>query len=553
MPAPRPRWHLIDLVMIVLLCGLLAAPLGWLVAASKNVVKPDPSAERGVAATAGLGVAFLLWMLAWSVIRVRRKARPCPDCGRRFLPAARKGDAAERCAQCRLRTLGPAALKAEERKGRNVVGVVLICLMVIVGVGLSGVVKARVGGWSRYVLPVVAAGAVVGSLVLLIAAWIVVAQVRQRLLRHERFALGRARKVSGAFGEVVRDGGRMVWYSGALDPSPLLDDAEDSVRRRAAAVLGAAIDRRAALRVLAFDRREAFLRFDAFGLARRWDVDGLRDRGPVPTFFFSTEVVPQRLAAPASTARLLFAGAAVEALVPGLTARPWLQYGLASVLGAGNDRDEPDRLNRKMLAALVTGTASGPELFAMTPGAIARLMNGWTLLENWIRRTQFLFQSWSLVDYLVGDAAPADRKARFRAFVADLRPREPDEAAFERHFGHGHDRLLELWREWVRGRGVGVHEPPPVDVCEAIVGRVVPIVRDPTARVMDRVVAVRELGRAGYAAGADALIDLLREPGAIPAEEALWSLRAIAGMDLGDEPAFWSAWLAGLPDGVGVA
>ncbi|HWE38157.1 MAG TPA: hypothetical protein VG406_16425 [Isosphaeraceae bacterium] len=550
MATRRTRLHLIDLLMMVVLCGLIAAAVRWFLEWREMIGAPGPPpAGLTFGGFFGLVFAFLAWSVAWRMIRGKRAGPECRECGRHFVPGARKGDAAERCLSCRQRSFGPAELKKEETKGRTCALVLLVCVTILVGVRLSDFVAAHFGDWYWVALPLVSAGAVVGAIVLLILALIVVTRVRHRLLRREHLALARARKVTGEDGELVRTGTRTVWYSGTVDPVPLLTDAEEAVRRRATAMLGESVGRRTPLRILCFHRREGLLAYDVSRLTKLCNFDGLRDPGPATTFVLSTEVVPHRLASPEATARTLFAGALIEDL-KGFPLRLWLQQGLIGALAGGVDRDETDRLNRKLLAALAVGTAPGLELFRMEPKAFVKLLYRWTLHDNFVRRLQFLAQSWSLVEYLGGDTAPEDRRGRFRMFVKDLRPKEPDEAAFERHFGHGYDRLLELWTDWVRVRGVGTHAQPPPEVRQAIVGRVVPIVRDRRAPVMERVVAVRELGRLGYAVGSDALIDLLREPAELPVEELLWSLRAISGLDLGDDPGRWSSWFSGLPEEV---
>ena len=56
------------------------------------------------------------------------------------------------------------------------------------------------------------------------------------------------------------------------------------------------------------------------------------------------------------------------------------------------------------------------------------------------------------------------------------------------------------------------------------------------------------MGQAGYALGADTLIGLLRSDDEIPPEEVVWSLEAISGLVLGDDPDRWTAWWQSLPE-----
>ena len=169
-------------------------------------------------------------------------------------------------------------------------------------------------------------------------------------------------------------------------------------------------------------------------------------------------------------------------------------------------------------------------------------MRGWYDHRSFERFAQFNAQSWSLVEYLGGEGAPEERRGRFRAFFHDLNAKAPDEEVFERHFGHGFVPLLDGWREWVLNQGIGSHEPPPPHIQEALTERVIPIIRDPQAKIMDRIQAIRDMGREGYVLGADALIVLLRDGDEILKEEIVWALEAISGVTWGDDPDRWRTW-----------
>ena len=169
-------------------------------------------------------------------------------------------------------------------------------------------------------------------------------------------------------------------------------------------------------------------------------------------------------------------------------------------------------------------------------------MRGWYDHRNFRRFAQFDAQSWSLVEFLGGQASPEERRRRFRAFLHDLQAKAPDEEVFERHFGHGFGPLLDGWREWVLGQGIGSHEPPPPHIQEALTERLIPLVRNPQARIMDRIQAIRDMGRVGYVLGADTLIDLLQDGDQTLKEELVWALEAISGLAWGDDPDRWRAW-----------
>jgi hypothetical protein len=141
----------------------------------------------------------------------------------------------------------------------------------------------------------------------------------------------------------------------------------------------------------------------------------------------------------------------------------------------------------------------------------------------------------------------AERLARFRAFLKEPAKRTSIEEVFQRHFDHGFEILLEQWRLWVVGRGSGSHGPPPVDVRDALMNRVIPVVEDEGASTLERIQAIREMGRAGYAQGSDALIDLLGKDDQIPSEEIVWSLESISGLALGADVGKWTGWFNHLP------
>src|SRR5262249_14307479 len=134
-----------------------------------------------------------------------------------------------------------------------------------------------------------------------------------------------------------------------------------------------------------------------------------------------------------------------------------------------------------------------------------------------------------------------------RIFLQDGRSKTHQEESFRQHFGFGFAPMLDGWRRWVLDQGIGTYEPAPPDVGDALLKRVLPVVRDRRARRGDRILAIRELGGAGYLLGADALIELLREDGDIPKEEIVWSLEMISGRVWGDDSDRWQAWWDDLP------
>jgi hypothetical protein len=64
---------------------------------------------------------------------------------------------------------------------------------------------------------------------------------------------------------------------------------------------------------------------------------------------------------------------------------------------------------------------------------------------------------------------------------------------------------------------------------------------------MDRIQAIREMGRVGYCMGADTLVDLLGTADMILSPEIVWSLEQISGHDWGHDVGRWQAWVQSLP------
>ena len=159
-------------------------------------------------------------------------------------------------------------------------------------------------------------------------------------------------------------------------------------------------------------------------------------------------------------------------------------------------------------------------------------------------------QSCSVVEFLCSEA---ERRRRFRAFLREPTKKSPTEEVFQRHFDYGFETLLEQWRQWVLARGIGSHGPAPHDIHDALTNRVIPLVEDGEANTLERIQAIREMGRTGYVLGADALIDLLGKDDQIPSKEVVWSLESISGLALGDDVKMWTEWFDHLPgDGSGV-
>jgi hypothetical protein len=145
-------------------------------------------------------------------------------------------------------------------------------------------------------------------------------------------------------------------------------------------------------------------------------------------------------------------------------------------------------------------------------------------------------------EYLIGIRARHERRTHFLAYLEDVKSKDVNEEVFQRHFGCGFDQLLEDWRSWVLHHENATYALPPPDVQDALIHRVIPMIQNSQAKAIERIQAVRAMGNAGFAIGADSLIGLLRDGSEIPKEELVWALEAISGMTFGDDADAWAAW-----------
>jgi hypothetical protein len=348
-------------------------------------------------------------------------------------------------------------------------------------------------------------------------------------------------------GEVSRFGLVMIWASGSTDPSAMLQDQLELARVRLGSILGEELQVRNSLRVLCFGKREAYLAFTRKYANPAAGSDGYYIRTPSRIIVLTEMVAAYRLSDAPSTARSAFCRYFADGY-RGFPFRPWLDTGLADIVRRGTDAAWLARHDRKMLASFARNSAlRGADFFGATPRVFRQISLNWYNHTNAVALYQFIYQAGSVIKFLAADSAPEERRARFRAFLKAVPRRGNGEVAFERAFGYGYVRLLQEWRAWVEARGMGTHTLPPPDIRRAIRQRVIPTIHDRSARFMDRILAIRELGCAGFAFGADALIELLHGGVKRSREDVVWSLESIAGLALGDDPKAWSSWWDGLP------
>jgi hypothetical protein len=151
----------------------------------------------------------------------------------------------------------------------------------------------------------------------------------------------------------------------------------------------------------------------------------------------------------------------------------------------------------------------------------------------------------SLAEWLTSDA---QRRGQFRALLCGLRRRDSVEAAFQQHFGHGPDELMDDWLTWLRERIADDREldrrTPPTEFVRRQISEVeLPILSNLDLDPAVRCRAARNLGAFGSTLAVEALIDTLTTGPAPLQADARWALEAISGRLLGDDPAAWRQWL----------
>lgn len=385
-------------------------------------------------------------------------------------------------------------------------------------------------------------------LALIVLAVVLQVLLRQVLLRSETYEFRQAAKCAGGPGNVIRDGQITFWFSWPTEHTALFRQQLELSRVRFSELWGVpvAVDR--PLRVFCFKSKLELDEYFRRRLLTLHHVDGLFVPGK-----------PRRLIAHISreltrpfdqerTLRVLFAYYFLE-IAKGFLPSPWLNFGVGNTVACGGNRDELARLNRKILAAIAVGTVlDAPALFGLKPRKLLAKLKRGDRLPDFALYQRHHAQSCSVVEYLSGADAPPQRRRSFVAFLKDLKPRDSYEQVFERHFGHSFAQLLRDWRQWVEGQGLGTHQPPPPKIRKALLDWVVPFVADPDADWSERILAIRDMGMAGYLAGAETLIGLLKSSNAELRQEAQWALENISGISCGQGMERWQDWWQSLPD-----
>ena len=538
----RAFWGMFSLIPVLALLTLI------LIAASSEGGKPRLALLLAALSFPASGAIAMIAAMVW-LVRSRDRmtgtdGQVCEACG----VALERPPSHLVCPACLRRKQSLAQASREVRSGSRLL-IVLWTAVLLMSLPLGAALArsmARSGGW---VGAVVAAAAVLGgSVVLWKFARFLIAAARVKAVSSVDDAIARARRFAGEEGTIARDGSMIVWYSGSLDPTHMLIEEFAQARQRFESLLGATAALEPPPLCLAFHSQDAHARFLATTVLRFGGGEQTSQyfQKPWSMYTFCSGLLPGRITDP----RTLIGGLHSVFLAEqafGAIQTEWYKFGLINALCPRERPDDLIRLNRRMIVAITSGIAWREELFS--PSTLRLIVLLMRSRDPKSRRRTHLFaeQSWSIVEYLIGEHAPESRKDAFRDFLQDKASKAGSEDSFFRNFGSGYGTLLESWRQWVENQGIGPDLPPPPRIADAIVNRVLPVIHDATAPRAKRIRALDEWWLAGYILGADSLIELLRDPGSIPKAEIVWALSMASGQLLGDDPDRWREWWEALP------
>ncbi len=547
-PQPRLRQALVrPSIVLCVTCLLMAisvmAAIAFAVDPSRASAPFSPGRLAALLialSSAALCVLSIAWLFVSRSQKATAGGRVCDACGQ---PVNANQPAPSICPNCRSRKLNLDEFKQQQSKSNRSL---LLVTVIVAMLGVSCLCwfvpsMFRAGNW----LGLLVVGSLSGSL--LFYAWklarFLIQSRRLSGLLGEEETLAKARACAGEEGTIARTGETTIWYSGPDDPAPMLREELVAAHRRVESLLGETSIPDRPLRILCFHDRHALQKLYKT-LLPHVDLSahlGIFLQRPWNVMTLCTSPVLGRLEDPRSVAGSLYCVVLLEQSLGRLPV-PWLHAGIAGALAVDRSRRTLIGLNRRMLTALADGIDWSEDMFITSATKLSKRLLRTNDPQSARKSEQFADQAWSIVEYLAGDQAPEPRKAAFRALLKDKRPPRRAEEAFFRHFGFGFGSLLDSWRQWVTDQGPGPDEPPTPDLRDALVKRVLPVIRDPLAPRGDRTQAIRNWKRAGTTFGADTLIDLLRNLGEINKEEIVWSLKAASAMPWGDDPDRWQAW-----------
>ena len=475
------------------------------------------------------------------VRRGKKLLRQCATCGQSYNLANAKDSQAE-CPNCRLAAL-PAEVRAQQqaqdrRKGwfsLALLGFSLLLISLLCGVRLA----LWIAGAGTLAILAIAAG---------LFAW---AHLRGRRLAREKHIVELIESFAGTPAEVLRFGPAMVWCGEGTtlgrEIEPELAVCGDRVR----ALAGRSVSAGPWLRCFVFGNREHFeqaLKAFGFVLGKGSHFDSCYFGGPPRVALLEDNEQSRKLPEPLGSLRGLLAYHLIESL--GVSSRtPWLNSGLSRVVAHTGNAQRLARLNRRVLADLAAErTLDAKAFFAHMPRIVFRLK--FPAERDFAAVAKAAAQDaqiHSFMEFLCGAGSTSERRLAFQKFLADPRRCKRQEEALVASFGCSPEKLLDDWRGWVEQLGVGEHAAPPAEYAEVLASGPVATIKNEQSPLVERLRAIRRLGREGFVVGADALIDVLRRGPAELAAEATWALEAISGQPLGADVARWEAWRAGLP------
>jgi hypothetical protein len=529
----RPGFRFADLRKITALVSVLLAIFSW------GTVRHAFQGDWTMQVLYPLSVAAVGAMAFMPPIL---RETQCESCGKRFFRTW-KARPEGLCPACRMmKTMRPQQRRRLAIKGLFIIAFLLLSFCFVLLWPFAAFLEARLGK-SSY--PTLAVGLSAVLFFVFFGAMVLRSLVRMYRMSSPAYALRVARVCAHEAGEQMTFGPVTVTVFGPDDPTSMLKEQMEICRNRFESLVGESLQAGRTLRVFAFGTRNGFDAFFRWAYLFRSNLDGMYVAWSRPSIALTTEFPAHRLADPERIARVLLSYYLLD-LYRKSPSPLWVQAGLASVVSCGGDESELARLNRKMLAALSRGTSLEPaDLFDVKPRAVSALARNWQDFSSFSRYTQLISQSWSVVEFLCSEEK---RLEHFLAFLKEHTVKASSEEVFQRHLGFDFESLLEQWRTWVLVRGVGSHDPPPAEHCDPLRETVIPLVQDRDADHLDRVQAIREMGRAGYVLGADALIAVLAEHDEVPAEEVVWSLESISGVALGHDVNRWKGWFYHLPE-----
>lgn len=485
--------------------------------------------------------AAVVLLMAWAVRRGRKLSRQCATCGRSYSLANAK-DTQTECPNCRLAALPADAREKqqvkERRKRRGSYALICVSLMVILFLG-----GARMILWMAPAV-LLAIAALIGGLF----AW---SRLRGRRLSRETGIVQLVEPLAGAPAEVLQFGPVMAWCGEGTTLGREIERELSICENRVRSLTGQTVSVGPWLRCLVFGRRDHFeqtLKALGFVLGKGSYYDGVYLGAPPRVAFLEESEERRKSPDPFASLRCVLVYHLVEPL--GISFRtPWLNGGLAHVVAHEGDAARLARQNRRVLADLAARrTLDAKAFFAPLPRIVWNLkLPAERDLAAVARHAAREAQQHSFMEFLCGGGATPERRLAFQRFLADPRRQKRQDEALVASFGCSPETLLDDWRQWVEQLGVGQHVPPPAEYAEVLASGPVAKIENEQAPLIERLRAVRRLGREGFTIGVDALIGVLRHGPEDLAAEAVWALEAISGRPLGADVAAWEAWRESLP------